>query len=64
MVYAAAECGNVEALTMLLAAGADVNAPAKSGETPASIAGRKGHAAAKDFLLAKGGVLKRGKSFF
>jgi len=64
MVYAAAECGNVEALTMLLAAGADVNAPAKSGETPASIAGRKGHTAAKDFLLAKGGVLKRGKSFF
>jgi len=63
MVFAAAECGNVEALSMLLAAGADPNAPAqKSGETPASVAGRKGHKAAKDFLLSKGGVVKRGKS--
>jgi ankyrin repeat protein len=56
MVFAAAEVGNVDALNMLVAAGADVNAPATTGETPTHVAWAKGHAAAAAFLLGRGGV--------
>ena len=56
MVFVAAECGNVEALEMLVSAGAKIDAPATTGETPTHVAQAKGHAAAHAWLVARGGV--------
>jgi len=55
MIVAAAECGNCEAITMLLEAGADVNTLSSVGESPAAAAQRNGHKEARDLLVAKGG---------
>ena len=46
MVFVAAECGNVEPLEMPVSAGAKIDAPATTGETPTHVAQAKGHAAA------------------
>ena len=56
MVFVAAECGNVEALEMLVSAGAKIDAPATTGETPTHVAQARGHAAAHAWLVARGGV--------
>ena len=56
MVFVAAECGNVEALEMLVSAGAKIDAPATNGETPTHVARARGHAAAHAWLVARGGV--------
>ena len=56
MVFVAAECGNVEALEMLVSAGAKIDAPATNGETPTHVAQARGHAAAHAWLVARGGV--------